>query len=427
MGTFKLSNRTASFLLCLLLQGGAFAGKLVKGELGPEGTEQPREAAVSLQKSRPNDAKDGEVAATPPVPAAGEKGPGPGPHPVGAGPGNPAAVAPLVSGQTDEETKKPDVARHPGPVGAQPPAPEPPAGPSAGAQDTLGQQQGNPPPQAEAAPDTPEANKAPAKHASASPQETVKAKPSLHPGVSQKSPSAAQVGGLGQALGAGKAPGIDPVDASPVNSAASGDKVNNKVNLPAAPSPTGAPTTKATKPTPTTTVVPSRPSQDKELLNTKPTDMLLDVPKDSGGVPPPSPGGLSSDYSHAREPDSEEELEPLAPKEPSPMLSGAASVGAQPVAGGPAGDSRPEKPLDASGAAGSVSFPPAQDDSHFFAYFLTAVVLCVVGYLAFHNKRKILALILEGRHERQRRHNGHYRRLDSVDDTSSSRKGRGSF
>lgn len=424
MGTLKLSNRTASLLICLLLQGGVFAGKLGNIEHGLEGTEQPSEATISLQKSyHTNDAKDGEAAATPQLPAAGEKVPAP--HPVGAGPGNPAAVAPLASGPANEEAKKPNAAHHLGSATAQRPAPEPPAGPSAAVQDTLEQQQGNPPPQAEAAPDTPDGNQAPAKHASASPQGTVKAKPSLRPGVSQKSPSAVQVGGLGQALGAGKAPGNDPVDdASPVNPGASGDKVNNKANLPATPSPTSAPTTKPTKPTPATTVAPSRPSQVKELLNTKPTDMLLDVPKDSGGVPPPSPGGLSSDYSHAREPDSEEELEPLAPKEPSPMLSGAASVGAQPVA---AGDSRPEKPLDASGAAGSVSFPPAQDDSHFFAYFLTAVVLCVVGYLAFHNKRKILALILEGRHERQRRHNGHYRRLDSVDDTSSSRKGRGSF
>lgn len=99
---------------------------------------------------------------------------------------------------------------------------------------------------------------------------------------------------------------------------------------------------------------------------------------------------------------------------------------------GPVGGVRPEKPLDVSvvspmGDGGRFSGISVEDDSHFFAYFLTAVVLCVLGYLAFHNKRKILALIVEGRHERLRRNNGAYRRLDNVDEDSGVRKGRGSF
>ncbi|CAN7992384.1 unnamed protein product [Ixodes pacificus] len=93
---------------------------------------------------------------------------------------------------------------------------------------------------------------------------------------------------------------------------------------------------------------------------------------------------------------------------------------------------RPEKPLDVSvvspmGDGARFSGIPVEDDSHFFAYFLTAVVLCVLGYLAFHNKRKILALIVEGRHERLRRSNAAYRRLDNTDEDLSVRKGRGSF
>ncbi|XP_022243075.1 trans-Golgi network integral membrane protein TGN38-like isoform X2 [Limulus polyphemus] len=40
---------------------------------------------------------------------------------------------------------------------------------------------------------------------------------------------------------------------------------------------------------------------------------------------------------------------------------------------------------------------PEAEDTHFLAYFLTAVVLCVIAYLVFHNKRKILDLI----HQRQ--------------------------
>ncbi|KAH7932209.1 hypothetical protein HPB51_029442 [Rhipicephalus microplus] len=149
--------------------------------------------------------------------------------------------------------------------------------------------------------------------------------------------------------------------------------------------------------------------------------------KDLGEIPSASnPGNF--EYGNAREPDSEEELEPPLPTQKglASVTSGSASSGAQSIVGS-MGGSHPEKPLDASGAAGSMPSLPSQDDSHFFAYFLAAVVLCVIGYLAFHNKRKILALILEGRHERQRRHNGHYRRLDNTDEALSARKNRGSF
>ncbi|XP_063244334.1 trans-Golgi network integral membrane protein 1-like isoform X2 [Bacillus rossius redtenbacheri] len=57
------------------------------------------------------------------------------------------------------------------------------------------------------------------------------------------------------------------------------------------------------------------------------------------------------------------------------------------------------------------------EDSHFFVYFVTMVVLCIIGYLAFHNKQKILALTLEGHSKRnsRRRHQSStkYRKLDS--------------
>lgn len=425
MGTLKLSNRTVSLLLCLLLQGGVFAAKL-----GLEDA-QPLQTGDVPQKSPANDAKEGETAAAPLAAAAEGKGPLPTEHAVDAGPEKPAG-----DGQGDKGKKQPVVVHHPVLADAQQlPGVELSAGPPAAvAQGPLQPQQGHPPPQAGAAPGMPAGSQAPEKsHAATSPQQPQETKPLLLPEGAQKSPSSTHVAGPGQAPGDDQAPGNDLANAGTVTHDANQAKGNVGANLPSSQRPTSAPTTKTTKPAPTTTVEPSgpspaepsRPSEDKGLLNAKPTNTLLDVAKDSDGVPPPSPG--VADYSHAREPDSEEELEPLAPKEPSsPVLGGAASVGAQSVAG-PGGDSRPEKPLDASGASGSVSFPPAQDDSHFFAYFLTAVVLCVVGYLAFHNKRKILALILEGRHERQRRHNGHYRRLDNVDDTSSSRKGRGSF
>lgn len=56
------------------------------------------------------------------------------------------------------------------------------------------------------------------------------------------------------------------------------------------------------------------------------------------------------------------------------------------------------------------------EDSHFFAYFMTMVVLCIIGYLVFHNKQKILALALEGRARRgtrRRPNTSGYRKLDS--------------
>ncbi|CAL1529216.1 unnamed protein product [Lymnaea stagnalis] len=34
---------------------------------------------------------------------------------------------------------------------------------------------------------------------------------------------------------------------------------------------------------------------------------------------------------------------------------------------------------------------------HFLAYFLTAVVICIAGYIIYHNKQKIMAFVIEGR------------------------------
>ncbi|KAF4526445.1 hypothetical protein B566_EDAN014057 [Ephemera danica] len=60
------------------------------------------------------------------------------------------------------------------------------------------------------------------------------------------------------------------------------------------------------------------------------------------------------------------------------------------------------------------------EDSHFFAYFLTLSVICIIGYLVFHNKNKILALVLEGRkgprggRSSRRPSTSSYRKLDST-------------
>lgn len=58
------------------------------------------------------------------------------------------------------------------------------------------------------------------------------------------------------------------------------------------------------------------------------------------------------------------------------------------------------------------------EGSHFFAYFLTVMVTAIIFYLVFHNKQRIMALIIEGRapNSRRRRRSSsraRYTRLDN--------------
>lgn len=62
-----------------------------------------------------------------------------------------------------------------------------------------------------------------------------------------------------------------------------------------------------------------------------------------------------------------------------------------------------------------------ETDSNFFSYFLFAMFACIVCYVAYHNKSKLLALVLEGRRSstgrggfsKGRKHTAAYRKLDS--------------
>lgn len=45
-------------------------------------------------------------------------------------------------------------------------------------------------------------------------------------------------------------------------------------------------------------------------------------------------------------------------------------------------------------------------DSNFFAYFMFLMAVCVLGYVAYHNKKKVLGLLLEGRRGRSGRGGG---------------------
>jgi Keratinocyte-associated gene product len=60
-----------------------------------------------------------------------------------------------------------------------------------------------------------------------------------------------------------------------------------------------------------------------------------------------------------------------------------------------------------------------ESESNFFGYFLFLMLVCIVAYVVYHNKSKILALLLEGRRANggrggtRRKHTAAYRKLDS--------------
>lgn len=60
-----------------------------------------------------------------------------------------------------------------------------------------------------------------------------------------------------------------------------------------------------------------------------------------------------------------------------------------------------------------------EDDSHFFTYFTVITLACLAGYIGYHNKQKILAIVLEGRRSRNNRSRrrpstASYRKLDCT-------------
>uniref|UniRef100_A0A182W3M3 Uncharacterized protein n=1 Tax=Anopheles minimus TaxID=112268 RepID=A0A182W3M3_9DIPT len=75
-----------------------------------------------------------------------------------------------------------------------------------------------------------------------------------------------------------------------------------------------------------------------------------------------------------------------------------------------------------------------QKDSNFFTYFLFAMFSCAMLYVAYHNKSKLLALVVEGRRtnsgrggfSKGRKHTAAYRKLDSnLEEAITSGSGSG--
>jgi hypothetical protein len=82
--------------------------------------------------------------------------------------------------------------------------------------------------------------------------------------------------------------------------------------------------------------------------------------------------------------------------------------------------------VDANPLKESINVDPfvQETDSNFFTYFMFVMFVCVVGYVFYHNKSKVLALVLEGRRSSGRggggggglgrkKHTAAYRKLDS--------------
>jgi len=80
-------------------------------------------------------------------------------------------------------------------------------------------------------------------------------------------------------------------------------------------------------------------------------------------------------------------------------------------------ESKVDTPFETSFEKQMGSGAPDPPQTNFFSYFIVLAIITIVAYLVFHNKKKILGLIVEGRSGKQagRRRSGgrEYRKLDS--------------
>ncbi|XP_049277007.1 uncharacterized protein LOC125760682 [Anopheles funestus] len=114
--------------------------------------------------------------------------------------------------------------------------------------------------------------------------------------------------------------------------------------------------------------------------------------------------------------------------------NGFQSVGKQPVAPEKVKQDEFSESSKASDIVSVVDPFYDQKDSNFFSYFLFAMFSCAMLYVAYHNKSKLLALVVEGRRtssgrggfSKGRKHTAAYRKLDSnLEEAITSGSGTG--
>lgn len=110
--------------------------------------------------------------------------------------------------------------------------------------------------------------------------------------------------------------------------------------------------------------------------------------------------------------DDEDPSLPNGPLEPSRDVAEKSGAVEKKVSGAPLQPPQ-QKPPHAS-MMGNFEEP---EDSHFFAYFMSLSALCILGYIVYHNKRKIIAMAVEGKKGRstgrRRPNSASYHKLDS--------------
>lgn len=60
----------------------------------------------------------------------------------------------------------------------------------------------------------------------------------------------------------------------------------------------------------------------------------------------------------------------------------------------------------------SAAYPYEHTSSHFAAFFLTSIVMVFAAYVVYHNRQKIIAIVIEGRSDVNGRRRG-YRKLET--------------